>query len=172
MLVFHGAAGMGHKVTGCCHLSVFVVFLHAHLPQCWELKQFVTVPKKQCQSWFRTNLDESKPGAPIRKQNLLYMEKVEETVFSGAEFPLNLGQYVLSNTRQMRGILLFMVHVNDQLFSGWMMRRERARSSSQESLESSCCPFTSLCSNSGISHLTKFSLTCSVLNRKEFSSPD
>ena len=48
---------------------------------------------------------------------------------------------------------LFMVHINDQVFSGWMMRRERAKHRFQESLESSCCPFTSLCSNSGISHL-------------------
>ena len=48
---------------------------------------------------------------------------------------------------------LFMVHINDQVFSRWMMRRERAKHRFQESLESSCCPFTSLCSNSGISHL-------------------
>lgn len=87
MLVFHGRTDWdGTQSHWLLSSFGFVVFLHAHLPNVGSLNSFVTVPKKKCQSWFRTYLDKSKPGAPVRKQNLLHMEKVEETTFSGQNF--------------------------------------------------------------------------------------
>lgn len=148
-----GLTGMGHKVTGCCHLSVLwfssmpispmlgaktVLSLSPKSNVSLGLEQILTSPSLVLQSGSRTCYIWKRWRKPSSQGRISTQFRTICT---------------FKYTSDEGAFSLFMVHVNDQLFSGWMMRRERAKHWFQESLESSCCPFTSLCSNSGISHL-------------------